>query len=240
MEVLDQFTMRGINLTRIESRPTGRALGRYCFSIDCEGHLDDERVGEALMGLRRVCAEVRFLGSYPRLDGAAPELREGTTRRRLHRRRGLAGAAAPRAARRRPRVGRVTAALAAVAARRSPSRRSLVVACWRCGARPSRRRARRAVPPDLDAMAPRSATCGSTSAGRCGTWRWCATTRSATWAATCPGRWPCSTTRATGCCVTAIHGRADTRTYAKNVAAWTSTQQLSPEETEAVTLARRG
>ena len=78
MEVLDQFTMRGINLTRIESRPTGRALGRYCFSIDCEGHLADERVGEALMGLRRVCAEVRFLGSYPRLDGAQPVLREGT------------------------------------------------------------------------------------------------------------------------------------------------------------------
>jgi prephenate dehydratase len=79
MEVLDQFTMRGINLTRIESRPTGRALGRYCFSIDCEGHLDDERVGEALMGLRRLCAEVRYLGSYPRLDGAAPVLREGTS-----------------------------------------------------------------------------------------------------------------------------------------------------------------
>ena len=79
MEVLDQFTMRGINLTRIESRPTGRALGRYCFSIDLEGHLDDERVGEALMGLRRICAEVRFLGSYPRLDGTAPELRDGTT-----------------------------------------------------------------------------------------------------------------------------------------------------------------
>ena len=78
MEVLDQFTMRGVNLTRIESRPTGRALGRYCFSIDCEGHLDDARVGEALMGLRRVCAEVRFLGSYPRLDGAAPELKAGT------------------------------------------------------------------------------------------------------------------------------------------------------------------
>ncbi|MBA2639199.1 MAG: prephenate dehydratase [Nocardioidaceae bacterium] len=79
MEVLDQFTMRGINLTRIESRPTGRALGRYCFSIDCEGHLDDARVGEALMGLRRVCAEVRFLGSYPRLDGVAPVLRDGTS-----------------------------------------------------------------------------------------------------------------------------------------------------------------
>jgi len=43
-----------------------------------------------------------------------------------------------------------------------------------------------------------------------------------------------------GVLVTAIHGRADTRTYAKNVQNWTSTQQLSPEESEAVTLARRG
>lgn len=78
LEMLEQFASRGVNLTRIESRPTGRALGRYCFSIDCEGHLDDARVGEALMGLRRTCAEVRFLGSYPRLDGARPALREGT------------------------------------------------------------------------------------------------------------------------------------------------------------------
>jgi prephenate dehydratase len=79
MEVLDEFALRGVNLTRIESRPTGAALGRYCFSIDCEGHLDDARVGEALMGLRRICADVRFLGSYARLDGAAPVIRDGTS-----------------------------------------------------------------------------------------------------------------------------------------------------------------
>ena len=79
MEVLDEFALRGVNLTRIESRPTGAALGRYCFSIDCEGHLDDARVGEALMGLRRICADVRFLGSYARLDGAMPPIRDGTS-----------------------------------------------------------------------------------------------------------------------------------------------------------------
>jgi prephenate dehydratase len=79
MEVLDEFALRGVNLTRIESRPTGAALGRYCFSIDCEGHLADARVGEALMGLRRICADVRFLGSYPRMDGAAPVVRDGTS-----------------------------------------------------------------------------------------------------------------------------------------------------------------
>ena len=79
MEVLDEFALRGVNLTRIESRPTRAALGRYCFSIDCEGHLDDARVGEALMGLRRICADVRFLGSYARLDGATPPVRDGTS-----------------------------------------------------------------------------------------------------------------------------------------------------------------
>ena len=65
-DVLDQFTVRGVNLTRLESRPTGDALGDYCFCIDAEGHVADSRVGEALMGLRRVCRDVRFLGSYPR------------------------------------------------------------------------------------------------------------------------------------------------------------------------------
>jgi prephenate dehydratase len=68
LEILTEFAVRGVNLTRIESRPTGERLGRYCFSIDCEGHIDDARVGETLMGLRRVCADVRFLGSYPRAD----------------------------------------------------------------------------------------------------------------------------------------------------------------------------
>ncbi|HEX6935498.1 MAG TPA: prephenate dehydratase [Actinomycetes bacterium] len=68
LEVLTEFAVRGVNLMRIESRPTGERLGRYCFSIDCEGHVDDARVGEALTGLRRVCPDVRFLGSYPRAD----------------------------------------------------------------------------------------------------------------------------------------------------------------------------
>ena len=68
LEVLTEFAVRGVNLMRIESRPTGERLGRYCFSIDCEGHVDDTRVGEALTGLRRVCPDVRFLGSYPRAD----------------------------------------------------------------------------------------------------------------------------------------------------------------------------
>lgn len=79
LEILTEFAVRGINLTRIESRPTKRVLGDYYFSVDTEGHVLDARVGEALMGLRRVCAHIRFLGSYPRHDGRSPVVRPGTS-----------------------------------------------------------------------------------------------------------------------------------------------------------------
>ena len=77
LEILTEFAVRGVNLTRIESRPTGGGIGDYFFSVDIEGHVDDARVGEALTGLRRVCAHVRYLGSYPRLDGVRPTVRRG-------------------------------------------------------------------------------------------------------------------------------------------------------------------
>jgi prephenate dehydratase len=79
LAILNEFAVRGVNLTRIESRPTRKALGDYYFSIDIEGHVDDARVSEALMGLHRVCLDVRFLGSYPRHDGKSPVLRAGVT-----------------------------------------------------------------------------------------------------------------------------------------------------------------
>ena len=79
LEILTELSVRGVNLTRIESRPTRKALGDYCFSIDCEGHVRDARVGEALAGLHRICAHVRFLGSYPRHDGKAPLVAPGVT-----------------------------------------------------------------------------------------------------------------------------------------------------------------
>ena len=72
LEVLTEFAVRGVNLTFIQSRPTGRELGHYHFIIDAEGHINDARVGDALMGLRRICEDVRFLGSYPRADKVAP------------------------------------------------------------------------------------------------------------------------------------------------------------------------
>ncbi|MFM8751813.1 MAG: prephenate dehydratase [Actinomycetota bacterium] len=72
LEVLTEFSVRGVNLTFIQSRPTGRELGHYHFIIDAEGHINEERVGDALMGLRRICEDVRYLGSYPRADKVAP------------------------------------------------------------------------------------------------------------------------------------------------------------------------
>ncbi len=79
LELLGEFASRGVNLTRIESRPTKGRMGDYCFSIDCEGHLADERVGDALAALHRVCADVRYLGSYPRRDGRQGPVPVGRT-----------------------------------------------------------------------------------------------------------------------------------------------------------------
>ncbi|WP_433331390.1 prephenate dehydratase [Spirillospora sp. CA-294931] len=78
LEILTEFSVRGINLTLIQSRPTGAGLGSYLFWMDFEGHVSDARVGEALMGLRRVCADVRYLGSYTRADQVRPDIRRGT------------------------------------------------------------------------------------------------------------------------------------------------------------------
>jgi prephenate dehydratase len=79
LEILTELAVRGVNLTRIESRPTGVGLGRYCFSFDAEGHIAQQRVGEGLAALRRICADVRFVGSYPRADGAPPPERIATS-----------------------------------------------------------------------------------------------------------------------------------------------------------------
>lgn len=79
LAILTEFAVRGVNLTRIESRPTKKALGDYFFSVDVEGHVADARVSEALMGLHRICLDVRYLGSYPRHDGKQPVLRAGVT-----------------------------------------------------------------------------------------------------------------------------------------------------------------
>ncbi|MBA0047444.1 prephenate dehydratase [Mycobacterium sp. NPDC050853] len=63
---LNEFAIRDIDLTFIESRPTRTGLGVYRFFLDCVGHVDDIAVGEALKGLHRRCQDVRYLGSWPR------------------------------------------------------------------------------------------------------------------------------------------------------------------------------
>lgn len=79
LEILEQFAMRGVNLTRIESRPTKKAFGEYCFSIDVEGHIGEPRLRGTLKGLHRICRSVIFLGSYPRADQVRPKIARGFT-----------------------------------------------------------------------------------------------------------------------------------------------------------------
>ena len=66
MEILQQFASRNINLTKIESRPTKKGLGDYCFFIDLQGHIEDAPVRDAVSHLRERLREIKFLGSYPR------------------------------------------------------------------------------------------------------------------------------------------------------------------------------
>ena len=98
LELLTEFAVRGVNLSRIESRPTGGRLGQYFFSLDCDGHVADERVGEALSALHRVCADVRVLGSWARADGIGAPVAPRHERRRVPRRRSLVDPAARPAA----------------------------------------------------------------------------------------------------------------------------------------------
>jgi len=71
LEMLEQFATRGVNMSLLASRPIGDALGRYRFVIDLDGHIRDERVADALLGLKRFSPKVIFLGSYPRADQLA-------------------------------------------------------------------------------------------------------------------------------------------------------------------------
>lgn len=65
VSALSEFSDRGINLSRIESRPMRQGLGRYMFFCDLEGKEDAEPVAEAIAQLRTKAESVRILGSYP-------------------------------------------------------------------------------------------------------------------------------------------------------------------------------
>ncbi len=65
-EILGEFASRKINLTKIESRPSKKALGDYLFFIDFEGHREDQKVKEVLAGVRKKTAMMKIVGSYPK------------------------------------------------------------------------------------------------------------------------------------------------------------------------------
>lgn len=62
---LSEFAFRGVNLNKIESRPSRHRLGHYLFHVDLDGSVEDRAVAEAVDALAAHCTEVRVLGSYP-------------------------------------------------------------------------------------------------------------------------------------------------------------------------------
>ena len=83
LAILQQFAARSINLTNLQSRPTKKGLGDYCFLIDLEGHVADDVVADCLKVLRAIGHEVKFLGSYPAAGQHGAAVREavdGATR----------------------------------------------------------------------------------------------------------------------------------------------------------------
>lgn len=77
---LGEFARRGVNLTKLESRPARQALGEYIFFVDFEGHKEDGPVADALHALGRACTFVKVLGSYrrvqPEMEQKAPSAAE--------------------------------------------------------------------------------------------------------------------------------------------------------------------
>jgi len=66
LEILTEFAKNDVNLSFIQSRPSGRELGHYHFIIDVEGHQEDSSIKRSISGLRKICDDIRLLGSYPR------------------------------------------------------------------------------------------------------------------------------------------------------------------------------
>lgn len=75
LAILQEFAARRINLTKLESRPTKKGLGDYCFLLDLEGHVADDVVADCLRALRAKQGAVKFLGSYPSASTEGPALR---------------------------------------------------------------------------------------------------------------------------------------------------------------------
>lgn len=78
--ILGQFSARDINLVKLESRPTKKGLGDYCFVIDFEGHVADEVVADCLRDLHAGLRSVKFLGSYPAAGADGADVRQRASR----------------------------------------------------------------------------------------------------------------------------------------------------------------
>lgn len=74
--ILGRFAARDVNLTKLESRPTKKGLGDYCFVIEFEGHVDDDVIADCLIDLQAHLTSVKFLGSYPVTGEGARDRRE--------------------------------------------------------------------------------------------------------------------------------------------------------------------
>ena len=66
--VLGAFAERGLNMTKIESRPSRRRAWEYIFFVDIDGHERDEAVAQALEVVRGQCESLKVLGSYPKAE----------------------------------------------------------------------------------------------------------------------------------------------------------------------------
>lgn len=75
LSILQEFSARSINLSKLESRPTKQGLGDYCFIMDLDGHIADEVVADALKNIMANRADVKFLGSYPAAGHGHDEVR---------------------------------------------------------------------------------------------------------------------------------------------------------------------
>jgi len=73
--ILEEFSARDINLSRLTSRPVKTSLGQYCFIADLDGHIADDVVANALRSIRAKHADVKFLGSYPAAGAGSYEAR---------------------------------------------------------------------------------------------------------------------------------------------------------------------
>jgi chorismate mutase/prephenate dehydratase len=65
LRILEPLAREGLNLSRIQSRPTRKKAWEHAFFLDVQGHEQDEGLATALMELRKVAASVKLLGSYP-------------------------------------------------------------------------------------------------------------------------------------------------------------------------------